>query len=56
MYEGEGSSRQLDKEDDLLSRLIQAQLLSTNKSKVEQNDEIDKNQSNTISDLNSMTD
>ena len=29
MYEGEGSSRQLDKEDDLLSRLIQAQLLST---------------------------
>ena len=56
MYEGEGSSRQLDKEDELLSRLIQAQLLSTIKSKVEQNNEIDKNQSNTISDLNPMTD
>ena len=56
MYEGEGSSRQLDKEDDLLSRLIQAQLLSTIKSKVEQNNEIDKDQSNTISDLNPMTD
>ena len=56
MYEGEGSSRQLDKEVDVLSRLIQAQLLSTIKSKVEQNNEIDKHQSNTISDLNPMTD
>ena len=43
-------------EDDLLSRLIQAQLLSTIKSKVEQNNELDKHQTNTISDLNPMTD
>jgi len=40
----------------LLSRLIQAQLLSTIKSKVEQNNEFDKHQTNAISDLNPMTD
>ncbi|MBA2268151.1 MAG: cytochrome P450 [Nitrosopumilus sp.] len=40
----------------MLSRLIQAQLLSTIKSKVEQNNEFDKHQTNAISDLNPMTD
>jgi cytochrome P450 len=54
--EGKGSDRQIEKEDDLLSRLIQAQLLSTIKSKVKQNNEFDKDQTNMISDLNPMTD
>jgi len=54
--EGKGSDRQIEKEDDLLSRLIQAQLLSTIKSKVKQNNEFDKHQTNMISDLNPMTD
>ncbi|MDN5846206.1 MAG: cytochrome P450 [Candidatus Nitrosocosmicus sp.] len=57
MDDGVGSSRQVEEEgDDLLSRLIQAQLLSTTKPKVEQNNEFDKHQTNTVSDLNSMTD
>jgi cytochrome P450 len=40
----------------LLSRLIQAQLLSTINSKVEQNNEFDEYQTSTVSDLNPMTD
>ena len=43
-------------QDDLLSRLIQAQSLSTIKSKVKQNNEFDGHQTNTVSDLNPMTD
>ena len=54
--EGEGSNKQVEKQDDLLSRLIQAQLLSIMKSNVKQNNEFDKHQTNMISDLNPMTD
>ena len=56
MDDGIGSSKPVDQKDDLLSRLIQAQLLSTIKSKVEQNNELDKHQTNTIPDLSPITD
>jgi len=56
MDRDEGSGIEVEKEDDLLSRLIQAQLLSIMKSNVKQNNEFDQHQTNAISDLNPMTD